>query len=709
MSKEKIKSRWLFFGKDKYTYDTIDELVNKSMGLAVGEVVTLNGYYSADDGATHKRVIADTDDGSGVELRNSKWANIVHNGEVNVSWFGAKGDGVTDDVAYVEKSIKYANTYSDNKKIFYLTKSITELNHSIKNMNFKVELNTYLHFSNTDNIKIQSNKFERIGEITDPQDRGQFLITLEKCKNTEISNNTFKNAVSNICLNLCSQIAVKENYFYDSYQSLTTTNGYGIVLHGSNYINIYKNEFTDVQRHSVYVSVYNFEDHNVYTYCNNIDIFDNIFKITKKIKGWNNTGFEQQIKFISAKNCRCYNNTFIDCVGAVLFDETGTELGKSNIESIYIYNNTLINCTNPKRESGLSGILLTIPYLPEFLNQNPNNIIVSGNKIFNSSTMNNHIISLGRGDKIIIENNVVVLEDKTVSSFCTVYTAQKNPFKTGKIDIMKNTIHNARLFTMDSLNDIEEIKIIGNITESKNNDFSSIMLPADKGNASSIEIYGNTMKGFQRPIYIKKINIPNGIIIHNNDFRGGEFDLGYSGIYDGDVEFYNNKNYIFNNSEITLFSKEDNKFKNENIIYEANHSSIISTEYFKKGKFGNGNILYLTNENKPVFYNNGSWYFADGTLKGFINPVQLNTPYHVEKMKEEGVYDDFIMYMDDKVAYDKQQRKLEEQRRLAYQKALEVNPELTYEEWLSQQPALLPYVEEPRPTSALQKFMDKYL
>ena len=157
MSKEKRKSRWLFFGKDKYTYDTIDELVNKSMGLAVGEVVTLNGYYSADDGATHKRVIADTDDGSGVQLRNRKWANIVHNGEVNVSWFGAKGDGVTDDSSFIKKSISFLTSknggtinFSAKKYVLnnslYFKKSIILKGITKSRINF--EYGTVLDFSN---------------------------------------------------------------------------------------------------------------------------------------------------------------------------------------------------------------------------------------------------------------------------------------------------------------------------------------------------------------------------------------------------------------------------------------------------------------------------------------------------------------------------------------------------------------------------------
>ena len=108
--------------------NTIEEL--KGMNLKVGDVVEVLGYYSADDGATHKRVIADTDDGSGVRLRSGKWANIIHNGEVNVSWFGAKGDGVTDDTEIVQKCLDYCyakkiKCYLQNSAKYIISKTIT--------------------------------------------------------------------------------------------------------------------------------------------------------------------------------------------------------------------------------------------------------------------------------------------------------------------------------------------------------------------------------------------------------------------------------------------------------------------------------------------------------------------------------------------------------------------------------------------------------
>lgn len=95
------------------------------------------------------------------------------------------------------------------------------------------------------------------------------------------------------------------------------------------------------------------------------------------------------------------------------------------------------------------------------------------------------------------------------------------------------------------------------------------------------------------------------------------------------------------------------------------------------------------------------------TTKNSIN--ELGTSYISEKMKQEGVYNDYISYMDEKTVYDKQQRKIKEQRQIAYQEMLKENPNLTYEQFMSVQPMTLNLVEEPQPSKALKQFMEKYL
>ena len=88
---------------------------------------------------------------------------------------------------------------------------------------------------------------------------------------------------------------------------------------------------------------------------------------------------------------------------------------------------------------------------------------------------------------------------------------------------------------------------------------------------------------------------------------------------------------------------------------------------------------------------------------------KLENVYIVEKMKIENVFNDFMSYMDEKTSYNNHQKQLEIDKELAYQEMLKENPELTYEEFMSIQPMTLNLVEEPQPSQALQKFMEKYL
>ncbi|WP_272516494.1 phage head-binding domain-containing protein, partial [Providencia sp. PROV220] len=88
--------------KAQYGFKSVEDM--KLISLQIGVTVSLGGYYRNID-AQHFRVISDTDDGTGVQLSNGLWANIIIDGDACVDWFGAKGNGIDDDWWAIDKAI----------------------------------------------------------------------------------------------------------------------------------------------------------------------------------------------------------------------------------------------------------------------------------------------------------------------------------------------------------------------------------------------------------------------------------------------------------------------------------------------------------------------------------------------------------------------------------------------------------------------------
>ena len=77
-NKDKVWISKNYFDEKVRTFEipTIAELQSRK-NLKVGDIVEVLGYYTAGDGAGHKRIISDIDDGTGIKLSNGLYANLV--------------------------------------------------------------------------------------------------------------------------------------------------------------------------------------------------------------------------------------------------------------------------------------------------------------------------------------------------------------------------------------------------------------------------------------------------------------------------------------------------------------------------------------------------------------------------------------------------------------------------------------------------------
>ena len=610
--------RW-DIGEAKTTVNNIEEL--KVSDFPVDKVVEVLGYYKAGDGADHKRIIKAEDDGSGVQLSNNLWACIVHNGEVNVSWFGAKGDGVSDDTQAIQKALNYCEIVKGDINKSYLANSQIEVTkHSTKIYNFNLLVN-------------------HLG------------------KGIVISNDRFS----------CKDLSIKRAAYYQD-------NGLS---------SLPKNEYVECEAQiyfNVSVGYCKIEKLSLGLCCIGIDGSKGILASTfDDIVGVATKNFIIIDSSYDANNItRVHSNPNIVGLNSnhnLLFEKIGTatfiEIGREDWGNIS-------NC-------------LCYGYKIAFKLRAGNVASGSANKIF---------IDQCHADVcsyfLYAENN-----QGWYISNCYGVQAKHN----GTVDISVPFFY-SRGITDCSIINFHSERIDGYLLDTSQVTYLGNVSVIASGNNKGL--FNSQLKGSNYAI--GAIKTSNSLSLNNVVFE-----------YDKEILGKRMIDLSSNSKTINIFNSNINNFNT--IIqtigdipsYELNINGVkyypTKTSYDEFNKtWGVQHIKLSYTDTENI----NALRFNLGVTQKYISVQdnivqQLNTLYHMEKMKQENVYDDYISYMDEKTLYDKQQRKLEQDRQLAYEEALKENPELTFEEFMSVQPMTLNLVEEPQPSEALKKFMDKYL
>ena len=264
-----------------------------------------------------------------------------------------------------------------------------------------------------------------------------------------------------------------------------------------------------------------------------------------------------------------------------------------------------INCSEPPpplyREVAHNPIDINILYFPEFENY----ILFKGNNIANSknNVNNNNINVFNNNTNNLDESMTSKIWEGTKSTFDIMKTTTGFIYKTGKpiVSFLGNAAFTG-------------LKYLGNsvwnyMSNNENNDNNK------DGNNNNINTIGNNT-----PLN----NNFNDINYNNNGNTNNNFNNNYN---NNNSNYYrNNKNYLTNSNKFTIFTINEDKTSNNNIIQNNQNN------YYSKPIPNINNINNSNKENKiPNFYdinsinnesiNNISFYLNNNNNNNSINDI----------------------------------------------------------------------------------------
>lgn len=693
-------------GGNAKVYNTIAEM-QKDSKLKVGKVVEVLGYYQAGDGANHKRKIESEDDGSGIQLENGLYANIVHNGEVNVSWFGAKGDGVTDDTQAIQKAIDYYNVVSFND-LTYLITNINLNNNSYLKLNkavLKNNANTMIITANgKTNIKIEN------GSITNTFDYGAVLF--ENVDGLEVVGTKFnglgKTNLAGTGVSICGIGVYKCQNFKLLKLECSDFKFDGINISGDNETTT----ISDIKTNGI-VKDCKFKNMAISAVgtlrgANNILIEGNI------VENFDRDGVGYAGITINSAYCSVINNIVYNTqkgVGAAVGIRVGHEpdiATNSHVDYGVAQGNTVYNVDIGIKVGGSNNVVISNNVINNtrigILVRVSTNTNISSNVIKDCSLSGIFIASI---DMASIINNIVdgVNYGIDLTSYGTINTGVKQTLIKGNnltnygargIQIAKNIIVECVIdgnkFNSDkcashilpsipfSANDGKKIKITNNIFKEG---VSAIAGITNADESDTLEVWGNLSETGEEWYPSRFIDKARG--------TGGTRNI---------KTIYRWSEIIKDDTNISVMAITTNPSKPS---FTFTISDLNITYNFNEGN--TTDVVLLLNKNSK-------------TTSASLDIQKFNDEYYLNLMELEGgtVKEDYLNYSLQKMQYDKQLEAEEKAKYEAYELLLQDNPELTWEEFeanygnnVMMNLSLVERLEEPEIPETVKKFMEKYL